>query len=843
MSGQKANARRESLLRRVLVSNTVLILVLAVLITGTYLLIARRAFTRQLEMRADALATFIAAEAAYPLLVGDESQLRRIADSAQQNEDVVSVAVADSEGRISLRISRDEASPGKHRDFVEVRRPVLAPSKDSVLEWETSASREQQLGSVEVRVSLEKQQALFAQTILAALFTGGAALAAILWVQFAQMKRLLQPLASLIEFTRHVGAGDLRQTPVLRRDEVGELALSFNEMVAKLSETTVSRDYVDSIVRSAGDALLVTDRELKIRTVNAAALNLLGRTEEELIGRPISEVVGSGEMMTALFAHTPQLRTHASEETIVKRGAEMIPVSLTGSVLRNAAGETQGVVCLAQDITERKRVQSALIAAKEAAEESSRAKSTFLANMSHELRTPLNAVINYSEMLQEEAREKRHEQTLRDLEQIRSAGRHLLTLINDVLDLSKIEAGRMEVHLQPVIVGDVLREVQSTCASMAQKNGTTLHVENQGCDTAVADPLKLKQILMNLVGNACKFTERGTVFVRVHPKVLDGREWVLWEVRDTGIGIAPGDLPKLFRSFTQVDPSSTRKRGGTGLGLAISQKLAELMGGRITVSSALGSGSTFTLSLPKESDETQPLDEGKRPVLVIDRNPRSLAPCLQAWSNAGFAAEFATTASEASRKARVLGPRVLVINIETAADLGGEPMREMLGPLEHDALVVFYGPEQAGEAAGRLLTFWRAAESGQHAKATAVISSLAPLRRRIAALLSGSFGTVAELELIPQTGLAGTVLAVLDDEALGDKGNEFHNKGWIAAPLILPARGVRGDFGASLAQRLVESGIESSRAIAALIASLNGDHKAGESADAGTAQSQGTNTR
>jgi len=253
---------------------------------------------------------------------------------------------------------------------------------------------------------------------------------------------------------------------------------------------------------------------------------------------------------------------------------------------------------LEEEIAERKLVERDLLNAKQAAEDSNRSKSAFLATMSHELRTPLNAIIGYSEMLREDAESESDEQTAADLKKIEKAGRHLLTLINDVLDLSKIEAGRMDLHLEPVSVESMLRDVVSTIEPLARRNGNRLIVQDGYRGVVRMDALKFRQSLLNLLSNACKFTENGTIQLEVEECLEAGGDWVDWRVRDSGIGIEEKDIRKLFQAFSQVDSSATRKFGGTGLGLAISQRFCQLMGGQITVESKPGKGSTFSIRLP-----------------------------------------------------------------------------------------------------------------------------------------------------------------------------------------------------------------------------------------------------
>jgi signal transduction histidine kinase len=239
--------------------------------------------------------------------------------------------------------------------------------------------------------------------------------------------------------------------------------------------------------------------------------------------------------------------------------------------------------------------------ARDAAESANRTKSTFLANMSHELRTPMNAIIGYSEMLIEEVRESGRPDLIPDLEKIHIAGRHLLDLINDILDLSKIEAGKMVVYCETIDVESMLRDVENMVIPLAEKNNNLLEVTlGEGLGTMHSDLVKIRQTLNNLLGNACKFTKNGTVRMSVSRESRTGRDYLVFSVADTGIGITPEQKQKLFQPFTQADASTTRKYGGTGLGLAISRRFCEMLGGEISVESAPGKGSTFTVALPAE---------------------------------------------------------------------------------------------------------------------------------------------------------------------------------------------------------------------------------------------------
>ncbi len=248
---------------------------------------------------------------------------------------------------------------------------------------------------------------------------------------------------------------------------------------------------------------------------------------------------------------------------------------------------------------EREQGVAALNARRHAAEQASRAKSAVLANISHELRTPLNAILGYAEILRDNAEESGDRATVTDLDHIRTASRHLLTLINSVLDISKIEAGKMDVEREEVDIRDLVKTVVGLAGTTVTMNGNRLvcHVE-PGVTTMVIDRTKLQQILVNLLSNAGKFTDQGTVTLRVRLEQVAGTERVVFDVQDTGRGMTPEEVSRLFRPFEQASPRIGRDYGGTGLGLVLSRRLCEVMKGQITVESQPKVGSTFRVSFP-----------------------------------------------------------------------------------------------------------------------------------------------------------------------------------------------------------------------------------------------------
>jgi signal transduction histidine kinase len=241
-------------------------------------------------------------------------------------------------------------------------------------------------------------------------------------------------------------------------------------------------------------------------------------------------------------------------------------------------------------------------------------KSQFLANMSHELRTPLNAIIGVSEMLLEDARDLERKDAIEPLERILRAAQHLLALINDILDLSKIDAGKMEVHLEAVDPGPLIEEIAATIRPLAEKNGNRVEVDRAiDLGRVHADSKRLRQALLNLASNAAKFTNNGTIRITGGRASENGRDWTVLSVSDTGIGMTAQQVSRLFQDFVQADTSTTRKYGGTGLGLAISRRLCRMMGGDISVESAPGRGSTFTIRLPSivaNAQDAEPARDG-----------------------------------------------------------------------------------------------------------------------------------------------------------------------------------------------------------------------------------------
>jgi DNA-binding response OmpR family regulator/anti-sigma regulatory factor (Ser/Thr protein kinase) len=311
------------------------------------------------------------------------------------------------------------------------------------------------------------------------------------------------------------------------------------------------------------------------------------------------------------------------------------------------------------------------------AEQANQAKSSFLANMSHELRTPMNAIIGYSEMLMEEAEDLGQEDFIPDLQKIHGAAQHLLSLINDILDLSKIEAGRMELFPENFEIKRLVEDVVATIHPLIDKNGNSLKVElSDNLGTMHTDLTKVRQSLFNLLSNASKFTEKGQISLKVDRHLTKKGDWITFLVKDTGIGMTPEQQNKLFQAFTQADASTTRKYGGTGLGLAITKRFCQMMGGDITVRSEIGEGSVFLIKLPTatqttakspdlgQKTETNTTVAGDRDtVLIIDDDPTVHDLIGRFLTKQGFKIATANNGKEGLHLAKQIRPIAITLDV------------------------------------------------------------------------------------------------------------------------------------------------------------------------------------
>jgi PAS domain S-box-containing protein len=499
---------------------------------------------------------------------------------------------------------------------------------------------------------------------LKAFVTGALALVLIFISLIVFIRRIVSQIKSLSEAASRVARGKLEhriEVPSSVRDEVSDLVVSFNEMTEGLIRTTVSKRFVENIISSMNDTLVIVGEDGTIRKANQAILNLLGYKQDDLEDSPFGMILreDSSDGMDVESLIEAGFVSNIERVYVAKDGRE-IPMLFSSSVMRNDDDIFEGLVCVAQNITERKRFEEELKGAKEAAEDAnarlretnrsledatdyanemaeqaksaSAAKSEFLAMMSHEIRTPLNGILGFSQLLLEDDTLKKEQRDF--VQTIYSSGTALLSVINDILDFSKIEAGKIELETIDFDLLSVVEGIGEVLGQRAAEKGIELTclVDHEVPTRLSGDPSRIRQMLLNLAGNAIKFTDHGEVTVEAKlVNESNGVASIRFEVRDTGIGIPENRLAIIFDRFTQVDGSTTRKYGGTGLGLAIVKRFAEMMGGGVGVESAVGKGSTFyfTVSLKVQTAPVlelasqEDIDVKGLPVLIVDDNPTS----------------------------------------------------------------------------------------------------------------------------------------------------------------------------------------------------------------------------
>jgi signal transduction histidine kinase/DNA-binding response OmpR family regulator len=472
---------------------------------------------------------------------------------------------------------------------------------------------------------------------------------------------------------------------------------ALGEKLSASPEYQESSEQVYDVIRnfwlftSEGDRSMY---ELKLRSIelekqmdqvrsraDAAAASIRSSLDE------LSDLVSSIRT-SATVASEKTLRT-SKYTTVAVSLFTLILFSVIGAAIYRAVIRSGEALSKAFDASEQSRIlagqaREEALQHKSAAETANQAKSAFLANMSHELRTPMNAILGYSEMLIEEAEDLEQEDFIPDLQKINKAGIHLLALINDVLDLAKIESGKMEAFAEVIDIDSLIDEVSGTAHPLIGKNKNTLSIERgRNLGRAFQDMIKLRQALFNLLSNAAKFTHDGTITLHVNRSMEAGVDWLIFAVSDTGIGIAQDKVEHVFEEFTQADDSTTRDYGGTGLGLAISRRFCQLLGGDLTAHSELGKGSTFTIRIPaslpgveapQEQAETaaaisgtelESLREAKpgSTILVIDDDPEACEIIERYLVKDGYAVVTASSGEQGLRLAHEIQPAVITLDV------------------------------------------------------------------------------------------------------------------------------------------------------------------------------------
>ena len=446
-----------------------------------------------------------------------------------------------------------------------------------------------------------------------------------------------------------------------------------------------------TLIEAAPQVIWVADADGQVALLNKAWHEFSGLTDEESLGTRWAEALHPEDLPDVLAkwerAYTHG-ETYSGECRFRAKDGSYQTFIFIGTPVRDNSGNIINWVGINTDIADRVQAEIALQEAKEAAEYANRAKSEFLATMSHELRTPLNAVIGFSEILRDEILGTINDEQKEVVLDIHTSGNHLLAMINDILDLSKIEAGKMELQLENFSIKEAVTEVNTIVTALANRKQIQLSLEFDQAVSIEADKIKFKQILYNLLSNAIKFTDEGGT---VTTKFEVSSSALLGSVTDTGVGILPQDREKLFQPFTQLDASRTRAHSGTGLGLALTNRLIQLHGGKIWVESEIEKGSTFSFTFPlrqqeegvevtaleASSPETATSLSNNRTILVAEDNEQAAQLLGIYLTEAGYQVEYATDGEEAIAKASEIHPFAITLDILLPKKDGWQVLREM----------------------------------------------------------------------------------------------------------------------------------------------------------------------
>ena len=519
------------------------------------------------------------------------------------------------------------------------------------------------------------------------------------FVAFIVGRSIVRPIESITNVMQRLSAGeiDVDIGHRDRRDEVGRMVDAIDVFRKNIIDRRAMEQTLTEAIEAISEGFSLYDAEDKIVVCNTRYKEMFSYGRDTAVAGTPFETIATNTLKHGLIQDAQSDPQRWLAERLARhrnpRGPHVQHRS-DGRWVRVSERKTTngGVVATYADITELKQREAELAGlvhelevARDAAQEASRTKSSFLANMSHELRTPLNAIIGVTEMLQEDAREFNRDDEIEPLDRVQRAARHLLALINDILDLSKIEAGKMDLVLESFPIATLIDDVVRTVELIASKNDNRIVVN---CPDTIGsmytDQIRVRQALMNLVSNASKFTSNGTVTVSAaRERTADG-ERVEFAVTDTGIGMSPDQLAKLFQEFSQADSSTTRKYGGTGLGLAISRRFCQMMGGDISVESELGRGSKFVITLPVHVGEIEKPARMPEParlratrssqqaplILIVDDDPTVREVVGRYLEREGFMVAEADGGREGLRLARELNPAAITLDI-TMPDLDG----------------------------------------------------------------------------------------------------------------------------------------------------------------------------
>ncbi|MGI9450717.1 MAG: response regulator [Geminicoccaceae bacterium] len=580
----------------------------------------------------------------------------------------------------------------------------------------------------QLQLAVDRERDIHNRPVIAGIAIGALAflvMAALAW--FFVDRSIVGRLTALSSSMLAIAGGNLRASLPSNKgnDEIAEMAKAltvFRDTAVEVEENNLreiaeARQRLIDAIESISEGFALFDAEDRLVLCNTRYRDLLHPDQPDFIqpGVSFEDIIrqamelghirpDGGDVEQAIEQRLLRHRDPSEPFTQRRAGGRWVRISERGT-------EDKGTVAVYSDITELKRRETELADARDEAMEATQAKSQFLANMSHELRTPLNAIIGYSEMLHEEADDLGQEDFLPDLEKIQEAGKHLLGLINDILDLSKIEAGKMSILVEEFDVNDLINQVASVVQPLMAKNGNRLEVKaDADLGSMRSDQTKLRQNLFNLLSNAAKFTKDGTISLSVAPFERDSRTWLTFSVKDTGIGMSEEQLGKLFRAFSQAEASTSRDYGGTGLGLAITRHFCHMLGGNIEVASAPGEGSVFKISLPASFEEVEDKLQpekgvgGSGTVLIIDDEQAIHEMLGEEFAVEGYQVLHASGGREGLRLAKDLCPDVIALDIIMPDIDGWSVLKELKSDtdLRHIPVVMMtiLGDREMGYALG-----------------------------------------------------------------------------------------------------------------------------------------------
>ncbi len=669
-------------------------------------------FQEEWEGKVQLLAEIFAKQVAQPLYNFDTFQMTQLATMIAEQEGFEYVYVHDLDGMILVDTHPERSAVGSilqdafSNNAVQTTTPLIQRNPPLLDVTIPVFLGTQKLGVVRVAYNTTKIQnningmveevgdgvsdivnsTLFNTLMVAGLIWILVTMTGLWWVNY-----LIRPLRALSLGTQKVMEGDLtHQIVTPSEDEIGLLARSFNQMTLQLRQTMVSRDYMNNVVGTMINSMIVLDLDETIRLVNPATVQLLGYSENELIGKSFRTVYAKqGLFQCADLDVLNHVRSIAHVEAVyLSKQGRPITVNFSAAIIENQSGSTQGIVCMAQDITWRKTAEQELKDAKERAESANVAKTQFLANMSHEIRTPLNSILGFSEILLK----KGPSQGLTDnmieyLKNVNLAGRSLLELVNNILDLTKIESGKMEVLEESTDLPQLLNEVYHLNRIHANSKHLDyqLHLDPQLPRVIRTDGSKLRQILLNIIGNAIKFTpSHKSIVIRVE----EIQDEIQIQVLDQGIGIPAEKRATMFKPFEQVDGTVTRRFGGTGLGLTISKKLVELLQGKINLEETVGGGLTVRIEIPSihgslpetvdvASDQLDLNFSPENKVLLVEDNLMNQAMVRALFAEIGLVIEVADNGEIGIAQARAIRPNLILMDMHMPIMDGMEASRRI----------------------------------------------------------------------------------------------------------------------------------------------------------------------